>query len=93
MARGKAQVATAVEERDAAKLRREAAVREHADVEQALREAEHSLARPSSPDPHDESLSKRQWERGMQAWRTQLATSSTCGATSTCTEGQRVASA
>jgi hypothetical protein len=36
-------------------------------------EAEHSLARPSSPDPHDESLSKRQWERGMQAWRTQLA--------------------
>ena len=38
-----------------------------------MNEAEHSLARPSSPDPHDESLSKRQWERGMQAWRTQLA--------------------
>ncbi len=44
VAEGKALVATATVERDAAKLRREAAVRAHADSEQALRDAEHSLA-------------------------------------------------
>jgi hypothetical protein len=44
VAKGKALVAKATVERDAAKLRREAAVRAHADSEQALRDAEHSLA-------------------------------------------------
>ncbi len=44
VAKGKALVANATEGRDAAKLRREAAVREHADAEQALRDAEQFLA-------------------------------------------------
>jgi hypothetical protein len=41
--KGKAQVAAATVERDAAKVRREAVVRAHADSEQALCDAEHSL--------------------------------------------------
>ena len=30
------------------------------------------LDRPPAPDPHDESTSKRAWERKMQLWRHDL---------------------